>query len=694
MSALLPAACPAGGTPVWEGWTKRACETEVMVVRDCTLVSPVCSVDGRYADRPPEQYYNTNLRMVITEHRLVFDESKSGDWSQLRGGQWLLGVEEVKLAKDLPDWAAGISVRCRDLAMYVVLVKARQKHEIEKAMQRISKGRAPLSDRSCFSHPESSCFYSHPHMGATRTKEPFRYNASVELERLQKGLKGQFRDQFRVSRCNVGFKVCASYPEEVIVPYRLADDIIGCNAKFRSKSRFPMVAWFNPATGACLARCSQPALGVGGKVAEYTQSIAGAVTGLRGKMANVFGIDTEDSKSSPRSDKLMDYDEGDRVIIGLFATQRSDKKRVLSGGREVRLTIADARPSVNAGANTLKGGGTEGAAFHDCELTFLNIDNIHVMRQSLQEFRKCMAQPQGEVGKAMWNGYSERLEKCSWFGHLELVLQGAVFCAKRILAEESVVVHCSDGWDRTSQLVCLTTVLIDPYFRTIEGFVVCVEKDWLQPGHKFADRNGLHDANARKDGEESPVFLQFLECLAHLADRHPRAFEYTPAFLGFILDESYSGDNINFLGNNVSDRTKTARPGRCIWREILSTPQAEREKRRWLNPLFVPPQGPAPLLEIPRPESFVFQHPLYGRWRQAVEPQLPPPLPVLLLEEIFRLRSEADRSEADRRAPSPARKRGEAILPDSPRTKHSDAAAAAASDSPPSPSRVMRTKKS
>ena len=36
----------------------------------------------------------------------------------------------------------------------------------------------------------------------------------------------------------------------------------------------------------------------------------------------------------------------------------------------------------------------------------------------------------------------------------------------------SVLVHCSDGWDRTAQVCSLGALLMDPYYRTMKGFMV------------------------------------------------------------------------------------------------------------------------------------------------------------------------------------------------------------------------------
>ena len=71
----------------------------------------------------------------------------------------------------------------------------------------------------------------------------------------------------------------------------------------------------------------------------------------------------------------------------------------------------------------------------------------------------------------------------------------------------SVLVHCSDGWDRTPQIVSLAQLMLDPYYRSIDGFRTLCEICWLDFGHKMADRNGTALASADPN-ERAPIFLQ------------------------------------------------------------------------------------------------------------------------------------------------------------------------------------------
>jgi myotubularin-related protein 6/7/8 len=64
---------------------------------------------------------------------------------------------------------------------------------------------------------------------------------------------------------------------------------------------------------------------------------------------------------------------------------------------------------------------------------------------------------------------------------------------------------CSDGWDRTAQTCALSELIIDPYYRTIHGFQILIEKEWLMFGHKFSERCGHTDHDPK---EVSPIFTQ------------------------------------------------------------------------------------------------------------------------------------------------------------------------------------------
>lgn len=55
----------------------------------------------------------------------------------------------------------------------------------------------------------------------------------------------------------------------------------------------------------------------------------------------------------------------------------------------------------------------------------------------------------------------------SWLDYISLILKGAKEMAVDMMEGKNVMVHCSDGWDRTAQLSSLCQLLLDPYYRTI-----------------------------------------------------------------------------------------------------------------------------------------------------------------------------------------------------------------------------------
>ena len=68
--------------------------------------------------------------------------------------------------------------------------------------------------------------------------------------------------------------------------------------------------------------------------------------------------------------------------------------------------------------------------------------------------------------------------------HISLILRGASCIAESVLLGHPVLVHCSDGWDRTAQLSALAQLSLDPHYRTLDGFCALIEKEFCTFGHK------------------------------------------------------------------------------------------------------------------------------------------------------------------------------------------------------------------
>lgn len=165
----------------------------------------------------------------------------------------------------------------------------------------------------------------------------------------------------------------------------------------------------------------------------------------------------------------------DELLIQAVFEANPSKKKVV---------IVDTRPKLNAVANKAKGKGFEiMAGYPNAELVFHGIENIHAMRNSLDKLRAVVKESDST------QSFLSDMESCGWLAHIRAVLDTTTKIVQYVVAGHSVVIHCSDGWDRTAQTCSLAGFMLEPYYRTIRGFIVLVEKEWLGFGHKMSDRN-------------------------------------------------------------------------------------------------------------------------------------------------------------------------------------------------------------
>jgi myotubularin-related protein 3/4 len=130
----------------------------------------------------------------------------------------------------------------------------------------------------------------------------------------------------------------------------------------------------------------------------------------------------------------------------------------------------DARSYAAAVGNRARGGGVECPEYYpNAEITFMNLANIHTIRQSHQRLR-ILLHSQPETTSATW---FSQLDATKWLHHLSGLFKASLkTCTALHHEQRPVIVHCSDGWDRTPQIVALSELMLDPYYRSIDGFQV------------------------------------------------------------------------------------------------------------------------------------------------------------------------------------------------------------------------------
>ena len=135
-----------------------------------------------------------------------------------------------------------------------------------------------------------------------------------------------------------------------------------------------------------------------------------------------------------------------------------------------KVLIMDARSYAAAVGNRARGGGVECPEYYpNAEITFMSLANIHTIRQSHQKLRSLL-HSQPETTSATW---FSQLDVTKWLHHLSGLIKASVkVCTALHHEQRPVIVHCSDGWDRTPQIVSLAELMLDPYYRSIDGFQV------------------------------------------------------------------------------------------------------------------------------------------------------------------------------------------------------------------------------
>uniref|UniRef100_A0A480LXQ1 Myotubularin-related protein 5 isoform X4 n=1 Tax=Sus scrofa TaxID=9823 RepID=A0A480LXQ1_PIG len=452
------------------------------------------------------------------------------------------------------------------------------------------------------------------------------------LGTLSSSLSRAKSEPFRISPVNRMYAICRSYPGLLIVPQSVQDNALQRVSRCYRQNRFPVVCWRSGRSKAVLLRSgglhgkgvvglfkAQNAPSPGQSQADSSsleqEKYLQAVVSSMPRYADASGRNTLSGFSSAHLGSHGKW--GSVRASGRSAGLGTDVGSRLAGRDMLGPPQANGAPPdpgflrpqraalyIIGDKAQLKG--VRPDPLQQWELVPIEVFEARQVKASFKKLLKACVPgcPATEPGPA---SFLRSLEDSEWLIQIHRLLQVSVLVVELLDSGSSVLVSLEDGWDITTQVVSLVQLLSDPFYRTLEGFRLLVEKEWLSFGHRFSHR-GAHTLAGQSSGF-TPVFLQFLDCVYQIHLQFPMEFEFSPfylKFLGyhhasrrfrtFLLDSDYERIELGLLYEEKGER-RAPQACRSVWE------YAERLSKRapvFYNYMYAPEDA-----EVLRPYSNV-----------------------------------------------------------------------------------------
>lgn len=377
---------------------------------------------------------------------------------------------------------------------------------------------------------------------------------------------------FRITSINCNYSLCRTYPAIIVCPRVISDDQLKQLAKTYKSQRIPVPTWRH-SNGAVLLRGSVSlAKGVMGmlKGGSANTSIDSRVDGLQDQdryfcaiiphhqqpyNANIMNSESSMSIDSllvpkshmssltPQSNRKGNDFGGLRVMgnNGHKPNKWESLKRGAGGLRDAVQTYDDHYTLQQRARVPLYFLG-ERSHSKSVKLSELGAEYIPVYyndnRHSREAFKKLMrACLPSSINNEPDHTFAKLIEQSEWLQQIRSLLQLSGTVVDLIdLHDASVNLAFEDGWDITSQVSSLAQLCLDPHYRTIEGFRILIEKEWLAFGHRFGHRSNLKPNSS----SFAPIFLQFLDAVHQIQQQFPLSFEFNEFYLKFLAYHSVS----------------------------------------------------------------------------------------------------------------------------------------------------------
>jgi len=348
----------------------------------------------------------------------------------------------------------------------------------------------------------------------TKLCYPFSFIAPQQFEDLdeivinntQQWFKTLRQKRWRLYDGNKNFAVCKSYPQYLVVPESIKDDVIMKASKFRDDSRFPVLSCVAGNTNNPLMRSSSMG---------YVEQ------------RNTYDEDILKKISNGQKGLIID------IRPGAMIKELKSKKK----GLETDYSYPLFRKEYPA------------------------LPNRYTVHES---FIKCW-----EAVESKADDFLDKLRKSGWLSIVDSILSTSSAAAQGLL-QAPILIHGGEGKDITLVITSVVQVILLPECRTIRGFLSVIQREWIDAGHPFSDRyrNGPWSPKNQKTSSDGSSFFLFLHSINHLIATYPSHFQFNSSLLLKLHDECIASEYGTFLCNSEAERMqlKTKSKTYSIWK--------------------------------------------------------------------------------------------------------------------------------